>query len=137
MMSDTTRTGLAAAFPEIREDVVLAAAVVANNRLAPSAQRKAAAELAHWAPRLLAAVEAVLDLHQPGPVVVLGALCKEHEAYRHFSITGAEAERARACPDCEAIICASCTCGHHDFERCAHRQAITTELLGEEGSGNG
>jgi hypothetical protein len=84
---------------------------------------------------LLGAVEAVLKLlHQPGPVVVLGALCKDHRELRHFSITGTEADRLRDCPDCSATVTLSCSCGHHDFERCAHRVVITAKLLGKEGS---
>ena len=58
--------------------------------------------------RALAAVEAVLEMHQPGRIMVLGALCKDHEGYRHFSITSTEAARNRACPDCAATANVSC-----------------------------
>jgi hypothetical protein len=125
-----SRTEMTAPLIEIREDVLLAAAAVGNPRLAPSGRREAAAELAHWAPRLLAAVEAVLELHQPGLFVPLGGLCKDHEVYRHFSITSDEADRARACPDCTATVHLSCTCGSDSFDRCAHRHAITSALAG-------
>jgi hypothetical protein len=82
-------------------------------------------------PRLLKMAEAVA-LHQPGPFAVLGALCKEHEVFRHFSITSAEADRARACPECAAVICVSCTCGQPDREHCPTYRAIAGELLTEE-----
>ena len=86
--------------------------------------------------RLLAAVEAVLALHQPGPFVLLGALCKDHAVYPHFSITSTEADHVRECSDYSASVSVSCTCGHPDIERCPHREAITRELLGKE-DGNG
>jgi hypothetical protein len=82
--------------------------------------------------KALAAVEAVLALHQPGWTVVLGAVCHDHEAFRHFSITAAEADRCRACPACEATVSVACTCGYVDAERCPHRQAIAAGLLGKE-----
>ena len=75
--------------------------------------------------RALAAVEAVLKLHQPGRIMVLGALCKDHEGYRHSSITSTEAARIRACPDCAATANVSCSCGYAAFDRCPHRTAIT------------
>ena len=56
---------VAATLAEISDDVTMAAAALVNNRLAPSAKKTAADELAHWAPRLLAAVEAVLKHHRP------------------------------------------------------------------------
>jgi hypothetical protein len=83
-------------------------------------------------PRLLKVAEAVLALHQPAPFSVLGALCEEHEVFRHFSITAVEAERARACPECSAVVCVSCTCGQADRERCPTLLAIAGELLGKE-----
>jgi hypothetical protein len=86
-----------------------------------------------YVPVLLAAVEAVLALHQPGPFVLLGALCKDHAVCRDFSITSNEADRVRACPDCSATVRVSCTCGYPDIERCPHREAITAKLLSEEG----
>lgn len=87
-----------------------------------------------FAPRLRAALDAVLALHQPGPAVVLGALCRDHRVLRNFSITAAEADRLRDCPRCSATVTLSCGCGHHDVESCPHRVAITRELLGKEGS---
>jgi hypothetical protein len=86
-------------------------------------------------PRLLAAVEAVLELHQPGPVLLLGALCKNHAEYRFFSIDSTEQERLRACPDCQAVLRIHCTCGSGRFDRCRARVAITSALLGEENPG--
>jgi hypothetical protein len=82
--------------------------------------------------RLLAATEAVAALHQPGRFVVLGAVCKEHEAYPNFSITSTEAQHLKDCPDCPATVSVSCTCGYPDLDRCPHRAAITDELLGKE-----
>ncbi len=83
-------------------------------------------------PRLLKLARDVLTLHQPGSFTVLGALCKKHKVYRHFSVTPAEAERASSCPECVAAICVSCTCGAQDLEHCAHRLAVSAALLGEE-----
>ena len=50
------------------------------------------------------------QLHQPeSRIMVLGALCKDHEGYRHFSITSTEARRASGrCPDCAATANVSC-----------------------------
>jgi len=84
--------------------------------------------------RALAAVERVLELHQPGRIIVLGAVCEKHEQYPNFSITSIEAQRVRDCPDCKATVSVSCTCGYADVERCPHRLAITAELLSKEGS---
>lgn len=83
--------------------------------------------------RLLKAVEAVLKLHQPGRVAILGALCERHEAHRHFSITRTEADDVRACPDCTATVYASCTgCPPGvDVEACVIRTAITRALTGD------
>jgi hypothetical protein len=64
---------------------------------------------AHDVPRLLKAVDAVLARHQPGPVLILGALCHQHEDYRYFSITAPEAATIAACPDCAATVCKSCS----------------------------
>jgi hypothetical protein len=86
-------------------------------------------------PRLLAAVEAVLKLHQPGPVLLLGTLCKNHADYRFFSIDSTEQERVRACPDCQAVLHIHCTCGSGRFDRCRARVAITSALLSEENPG--
>jgi hypothetical protein len=88
-------------------------------------------------PRLLAAVEAVLAQHQPGRVVILGALCRQHEAHRHFSITSAEAEAVTACPSCTATVHVTCTgCGAPaSLDFCPARNAIARELLGEEPAG--
>jgi hypothetical protein len=82
--------------------------------------------------RLRGAAERILVLHQPGWTVVLGAVCNDHEAFRHFSITAAEADRCRACPACEATVSVACTCGYVDVERCPHRQAIAAGLLSKE-----
>ena len=37
-------------------------------------------------PRLIKALNAVLAKHQPGRVLITGALCPRHENHRHFSI---------------------------------------------------
>jgi hypothetical protein len=81
-------------------------------------------------PRLLAALDAVLKLHQPGRVTILGALCKRHENHRHFSITRTEADDVRACPDCVARVYISCAgCGPQvSVDACPVRAAITAEL---------
>lgn len=85
-----------------------------------------------FVPRLLAAVGRVLALHQRGRFVVLGAVCKDHEAYPNFSITSTEAQHLKDCPDCPATVSVSCTCGYPDLDRCPHRVAITDELLGKD-----
>lgn len=84
-------------------------------------------------PRLLAAVEKVLDKHQPGPWVILGALCMVHEPGRYFSILDSEAARIRDCQDCAATLYKACTgCANGvGFEACGTRKAITTALTGE------
>jgi hypothetical protein len=94
-----------------------------------------AVTLAGYVFPLLVAVEAVLELHQPGPVLLLGALCKNHAEYRFFSIDSTEQERLRACPDCQAVLRIHCTCGSGRFDRCRARVAITSALLGEENPG--
>jgi hypothetical protein len=85
-------------------------------------------------PPLLAAVDRVLKLHQPGARVVLGALCDRHEVCRHFSITATEAAGVMACTDCKADVYQSCTgCGEHvNVEKCPVRTVITGELLSKE-----
>jgi hypothetical protein len=85
----------------------------------------------HDAERMHAAIEAVLELHQPGPVLLLGTLCKNHAEYRFFSIDSTEQERVRACPDCHAVLRIHCTCGSGRFDRCRTRVAITSAILGE------
>jgi hypothetical protein len=82
-------------------------------------------------PRLLAAVEAVLALHQPGVFVLLGHLCAEHKMYRMFSITSDEADRVHACPHCSAVVVRACTCGHPAWP-CPACQAIACALTTEE-----
>jgi hypothetical protein len=86
-------------------------------------------------PRLVAAVVAILAQHQPGRIVLLGALCSRHEAHRLFSITAEEAADVRDCPDCAAAVFASCTgCGAGmRLDSCPARMAITRELTGEDG----
>ena len=76
------------------------------------------------------AVEAVLAQHQPGRVVVLGALCSRHEAHRHFSITSTEAADVTACQDCAATVYVYCTgCGPSaSLDSCPARTAISREL---------
>ena len=86
------------------------------------------------APRLLAAVEAVLKPHQSGPVTILGSLCKRHENHRFFSVTRTEADAVRACPDCPATVWTSCAgCGPQvSADACLVREAITAALAGKE-----
>jgi hypothetical protein len=86
-------------------------------------------------PRLLAAVEAVLEQHRPGRIGILGALCPRHENHRHFSITSMEATDVVACQDCSATVYDSCTgCGPQmRLDSCPARTAISRALLGEEG----
>ena len=90
----------------------------------------AAIASAEDAPSLLAAIEAVLKLHQPGPVTIIGTLCKRHSNHRYFSITSTEAEDVRACQDCEAMVYRSCSgCGHPaPVDMCPVREAIRAAL---------
>ena len=83
-------------------------------------------------PSLVAAVEAVLKPHQPGPVTILGALCKRHENHRFFSVTRTEADDVRACPDCAATVWTSCvSCGPQvSADACLVREVITAALAG-------
>ena len=84
-------------------------------------------------PRLLAAVRKVLEPHQRGPVVILGALCPRHENHRYFSISAVEAADVIACPECTATVRDSCAyCGTQvPLDACPVRSAISRELLGE------
>jgi hypothetical protein len=88
-----------------------------------------AAKSATDVPHLLAAVEAVLDMHRPGHIKLLGSVCQDHEAFPHFSITSTEADRVRACAACAATVCVTCTCGYVEFDRCPHRAAISSAIL--------
>lgn len=92
---------------------------------------RALMESAADVPRLSAAVEAVLKPHQPGPVVILGALCPRHENHRYFSITAVEAADVAACQECGATVYDSCTgCGPQvRLDSCPVRAAISGELL--------
>jgi hypothetical protein len=81
------------------------------------------------AARLVAAVEAVLDMHRPGHIKLLGSVCQDHEAFPHFSITSTEADRVRACTACAATVCVTCTCGYVEFDRCPHRAAISSAIV--------
>ena len=84
-----------------------------------------------------AALDAVLKPHQPGRIIIFGALCKVHENYRHFSVTQNEADDVAACEACKATVYTSCSgCGAEiPITRCAVRNDITRELLGEAGHG--
>jgi hypothetical protein len=82
-------------------------------------------------PRLLTAVEAVLAQHQPGRIVILGALCPRHENHRHFSITSLEAADVVACEECAATVYDSCAgCGPQiSLDLCPTRAVIATAVL--------
>jgi hypothetical protein len=107
---DPVAAGLGARIAEVSEDVTLAAAAVANERLAPSARREAARELAHWAPRLLGAVEAVLKLIADWEVHA-----QEIDDGTGMTLTSVRAMKLRGCAD-------------------QLREVITRELLAKEGS---
>ena len=83
---------------------------------------------------LLGALEAVLARHQPGRVMILGSLCREHEAHRHFSITSTEADAVTYCPACMATVYVSCAgCGVPvPLDQCPDRRAISAGLLGKD-----
>ena len=87
--------------------------------------------------RTVKALEAVLALHQPGPVAVLGHLCPGHENHRYFSITRAEAADVAACPDCTASVYDTCTgCGSKArLDQCPVRRAVAAALNPQEVSG--
>lgn len=118
---------LAAALDEIRERAADEASGIDR---APEDQPWACEDV----PRLLAALDAVLAQHQPGRIVILGALCPRHEAHRHFSITGTEAADIVACQDCPATVYGSCAgCGPQvRLDLCPVRAAIAAALLGGE-----
>ena len=88
-------------------------------------------------PRLLAVVDAVLKPHQPGRIIISGALCARHENHRYFSITQREAEDVIACAACPAAVYTSCTgcSAPTPYASCPVRQAITRELTGGEKAG--
>lgn len=85
-------------------------------------------------PRLLAALDAVLALHQPEPVKWTD-VCTAHLS---FTTTMAEEEE---CPACQVITYTACTrCRNADdeparLEDCEVREAITRELTGEGSDG--
>lgn len=84
-------------------------------------------------PALAAAVEAVLAPHRPGRIVIMGSLCAAHEAHRHFSITGTEAQAVRDCPECAGepfVICTGCA-GATAFTGCPVRKTVAAALMGE------
>ena len=117
-----------------RDELVSSAATFAVDvRVFNAAQDR----LAERTPALLAAVEAVLAHHQPGRVLITGALCPRHENHRRFSITGTEAASVRDCPDCAAAVWTSCAgCGPQmPLDSCPARTAISAALLGEVQSG--
>ena len=89
-------------------------------------------------PRLLAAVERVLELHQPGRIKVFGYTCKSHEQHRFFSITSTEAGDVRACGQCTATVYNACTgCGPRvSVDACPVREAVTTALTGDSETGD-
>jgi len=90
------------------------------------------------APRLLALTDAVLDLHKPGRVTIVGALCPEHENHRFFSITRTEAADVAACPDCAGAVYETCAgCGTSArLDRCPIREAVSRALgVGQISSG--
>jgi hypothetical protein len=89
-------------------------------------------------PRLLAVADAVLDLHKPGRVTIVGALCPEHENHRFFSITRTEAADVAACPDCAGAVYETCAgCGTSArLDRCPTREAVSRALgIGQISSG--
>jgi hypothetical protein len=135
MASETDH--LAACLAEVSEDVRLAAAAVANERLAPSARREAARELAHWAPRLVAAVEAVLARHQPKTVTVR-QLCLRH-ASGGWDGVRTVGQQFGACPDCterEQVTCTGCDpiCPDDNaWEKCPERAADALQGTAHQG----
>jgi hypothetical protein len=95
-------------------------------------RNRAFGEGAEEIPRLVAALEKVLEQHQPGRVLITGALCPRHENHRYFSITGSEAASVRDCPDCAAAVWVSCAgCAPQiPVDSCPARTAISAALLG-------
>ena len=89
--------------------------------------------LGDWG-QALEALAAVLALHQPGRVMILGKLCRKHEDYRHFSISATEADEVGQCPACMATVYVSCTgCGvPRPLDDCPDRRAISAALTGTE-----
>jgi hypothetical protein len=77
----------------------------------------------------LGALEAVLALHVPGRVMIMGSLCAKHEAHRHFSISITEANDVRDCPDCGAAVLTTCTGCGAVYGHCPDLRAIRRELL--------
>jgi hypothetical protein len=98
-----------------------------------------AEHVAEFVPPLIGAAKAALELHGPGPITILGSgsLCRHHESSRFFSITTAEADAIRACPNCAAATWVSCAgCGPSvDVDECPTRAVIARELTAERGDG--
>jgi hypothetical protein len=87
-------------------------------------------------PRLLAAVDAVLQRHQPKPRTTVHP-CPEHSIFAPAGVTISRDTR-RNCPDCryaESIACAACdpVCPDDNVWPCKDYLAISRALLGEDG----
>jgi hypothetical protein len=88
--------------------------------------------------KALAAVEAVLQRHQPKPRTTVHP-CPEHSIWAPLAeIIGPDTRRN--CPDCryaESIACAACdpVCPDDNVWPCKDVQAISRALLGEDGNG--
>lgn len=128
-MADDNPAGLfplIAELDEIRADIELA------SELPMTADPRRVVD--RHAPRLLAAVERLLELHRPGRSTILGDLCARHANHRFFSITRTEADAVRDCPDCVATVYSSCAgCGSHmSMDACPVVLIITRELTGKE-----
>jgi hypothetical protein len=89
--------------------------------------------------RLLAAVEAVLERHQPKTVPVHW-MCHRH-ASGGWDGVRTVGQQFDACPDCvkrEQVTCTGCNPECPDdnlWEKCPERAAITRELLSKESDG--
>jgi hypothetical protein len=83
-------------------------------------------------PRLLAAVEAVLNLHvmQETPVLCWDRVCDAHRDKRGVAVQPPPGD----CPDCrfrDMWVCRHCNCPNDEWP-CPTYRAISAALLGEE-----
>ena len=88
----------------------------------------------YYAPRLLAAIEAVLALHHPGGVTMDVRPCSQHRTETGACTTYTFAQLRdvrRACPDCtftERVTCWQGKCREEEWP-CTEYQAISAALL--------
>lgn len=83
-------------------------------------------------PRLLAAVEVVLERHQPR-METIRTLCPAHRYVRLNPVGRDLVDKCPACSTAREPVCVTCPCGN-DAWPCAEALAISEALTGKEGT---